>query len=213
MFFTIGHSNHSFATFLELLKRHHIGQVADVRSVPYSAYAPQFNSNTLCRELGARGIQYHAFGDTLGARTQNPKCVINGRVSYRLIGRSDAFRAGLSTLLEFGQRGRTAIMCAEQHPLTCHRGLLVSRALVQIAGPDIAPPELNHILPDGSLMAHGTFEDQLLSLTGLGDDDLINALTPRTERLATAYAVRTRDPAPDAQSLPGLTEGSHLDQE
>ncbi len=41
--FTIGHSNHDMLHFLGILRRHRIEMLVDVRSEPYSRYAPQFN--------------------------------------------------------------------------------------------------------------------------------------------------------------------------
>ncbi len=45
--FTIGHSNHSIEYLIELLQTHSINCIIDVRSVPASAYNPQFNSENL----------------------------------------------------------------------------------------------------------------------------------------------------------------------
>ena len=42
--YTIGHSTHGIKNFVALLKRHRINAVADVRSVPYSRWHPQFKS-------------------------------------------------------------------------------------------------------------------------------------------------------------------------
>lgn len=38
---TIGHSNHAVDDFMSLLRQHSITAVADVRSTPYSGFAPQ----------------------------------------------------------------------------------------------------------------------------------------------------------------------------
>ena len=40
--YTIGHSNHTIEYFVELLQAHNINCLIDVRSVPHSAYTPQF---------------------------------------------------------------------------------------------------------------------------------------------------------------------------
>ena len=49
--YTVGHSSHSLEEFLSLLQRHGINCVVDVRSVPASKYAPQFNEESLRRFL------------------------------------------------------------------------------------------------------------------------------------------------------------------
>ncbi|MFM6311388.1 MAG: DUF488 family protein, partial [Dolichospermum sp.] len=45
--FTIGHSNHTIETFIELLHQHQVTALADVRSSPYSRRFPQFNQSAL----------------------------------------------------------------------------------------------------------------------------------------------------------------------
>jgi len=40
--FTIGHSNHPLEVFVDLLKKHEIDVVVDVRSRPRSKYTPHF---------------------------------------------------------------------------------------------------------------------------------------------------------------------------
>jgi hypothetical protein len=40
---TVGHSNHAVETLLALVQRHEVARLIDVRSHPYSRYAPQFN--------------------------------------------------------------------------------------------------------------------------------------------------------------------------
>ena len=66
--FTIGHSNHAAGVFLELLFRHEIEEVVDVRSSPHSRYNPQFNRKTLQAALSEAGIGYVFMGAELGGR-------------------------------------------------------------------------------------------------------------------------------------------------
>ena len=47
---TIGHSNHSAEKFLDLLSRHGIACVVDVRSIPHSRRNPQFNRERMSPE-------------------------------------------------------------------------------------------------------------------------------------------------------------------
>jgi len=63
---------------------------------------------------------------------------------FALIAKSDRFRAGLELLLKEARRRRTAMMCAEQDPARCHRGLLICPSLP-------AEVTVRHILSDGSL--------------------------------------------------------------
>lgn len=45
--FTVGHSQHKMEYFVKLLKIYDIDYVLDVRSVPYSKYAEQFDREIL----------------------------------------------------------------------------------------------------------------------------------------------------------------------
>ena len=83
--YTIGHSTHSMDAFISLLEKHHIDAVADVRSVPYSRWQPQFNRESLQSALGDHAIAYVFLGKELGARSDDRRCYEDGRVSYRLL--------------------------------------------------------------------------------------------------------------------------------
>ena len=146
--FTIGHSNHSLEDFLALLSRHRIGAVADVRSVPWSRFNPQFNRNALKDALGRRGVHYVYLGRELGGRPQDPACYEDGRVRYALVARTAGFRDGIARVTGGAEEHRIALMCAEREPLRCHRTLLVARAL------DEGGVEVVHILAGGSVEAH-----------------------------------------------------------
>ena len=76
--FTIGHSAHEFARFVELLKQHHVNAVADVRSMPYSRWQPQFNREELGAALKAQSIDYVFLGKELGGGVMS-KSSISGR--------------------------------------------------------------------------------------------------------------------------------------
>ena len=80
--FTVGHSAHEVARFVDLLARHGVEAVADVRSMPYSRRHPQFNRETLRESLKASGIAYVFLGKELGARSTDPACYENGASSF-----------------------------------------------------------------------------------------------------------------------------------
>lgn len=154
--FTIGHSNHPVEVFLGLLARHGIEAVADVRSQPYSRRFPQFSRQPLVASLGRQGIRHVFLGRELGARREEQECYEDGAARYELIAGLPAFHAGLERLVEGAARMRIALLCAEKDPLTCHRGILVSRHLKEM-GLDVA-----HILEDGRLESHGEAEQRLM---------------------------------------------------
>ena len=142
--FTIGHSNHPPRRFVELLVRHGIQLVCDVRSTPYSRFNPQFNREPLQAALEACGIAYRYLGDSLGGKPREPGYPADDAARFARIAKGDRFRAGLERLLRESRAHRTAVMCAEKDPGRCHRGLLICPNLP-------AEVTVRHILADGSL--------------------------------------------------------------
>ncbi len=180
MLFTIGHSNHPIEAFIALLQRYGITAVGDVRSHPYSRYAPQYSRDPLKAALAQMGIAYVFLGKELGARSKDPGCYKQGRVQYDRLARQPQFAEGIKRVTEGMQQHRIALMCAEKDPLECHRTLLVARKLHE-AGVEIA-----HILSDGSLEYHRTLESRLLDVCKLPEGDMFKQ---RDELISEAYAI------------------------
>jgi uncharacterized protein (DUF488 family) len=136
--YTIGHGRHSFEHFIELLRRHKIAFVCDVRSMARSRW-PQFNGRALAEALRANGIGYEHL----------PEC--GGKV----LAPPDELARGLDRIVEIASEVRVAVMCSESQPLTrhvsspranCHRVGLLSVPL-KSRGADVI-----HILPDGEAL-------------------------------------------------------------
>ncbi len=166
---TIGHSNHAWERFAELLQNAGIATIADVRSSPYSRFNPQFNRETLAEKLKTLGIDYLFLGRELGARSDDPACYERGRVRYDRLAQTERFRSGIERVTLAAQSHQIALMCAEKEPLECHRCLLVSSALVG------RRMSVTHILADGRLEPHSATLDRLLDLLGLPDRDLFRS--------------------------------------
>ncbi|MCH9673746.1 MAG: DUF488 domain-containing protein [Gammaproteobacteria bacterium] len=186
--FTIGHSNQSQSEFLDTLRAHGIKRLIDVRSKPYSKFVPHFNRESLQRAVRGVAMEYLFLGDQLGAHEREPECYVDGRISYVRAARTKSFAQGLHRLLTAAAQTRSALMCAEQDPLHCHRGLLICRHL------SCEDVDVQHILRDGRIESQAKFQQRLLDVAGLGDDDFINQLVPRSQRLASAYAQVASDP-------------------
>jgi uncharacterized protein (DUF488 family) len=191
--FSIGHSHHDLAGFLGLLHRAAVTAVADVRSHPSSRRLPQFNRPDLERALQALGMSYLFLGDRLGGRPDDPALYdAEGRVDYERVRATPSFRAGLDTLLQAAGHAPVAMLCSEADPLDCHRGLMITPALVE-AG--VAPL---HLRRDGAVETTAEMEERLLAETGVGAgvlDGLFAAqVTPEERRrlLAEAYRVMAR---------------------
>jgi uncharacterized protein (DUF488 family) len=193
--YTIGHSSHSAERFLALLARHEVTAVADVRSSPYSRFAPQFNREVISVVLSRGGIEYVFLGEELGARSADRTCYVDGRVRYDLLARTAVFQRGLDRVQQMGRSQRIALMCAEKDPLTCHRAILVARHLVARG------MIVRHILEDGTLEEHDRAMDRLLREMGLPDHDLF-----RTREEMAEEACRRRE------AEIAYRESSHADQ-
>ncbi len=180
--YTIGHSTHTQEEFEELLTRHGITAVVDVRSAPFSRFNAQFNQGVLDRDLKKRGIAYVFLGRELGARSDNPACYEDGRVQYARLAQTELFQRGIDRVLLGAEEHRIALMCAEKEPLECHRTLLVARVLVE-QGVDVA-----HILGDGSLESYEATMNRLLELSGFPQEELF-----RTREMMLAEALSRQE--------------------
>jgi uncharacterized protein (DUF488 family) len=149
--YTIGHSTRSLAEFIEILKGFAVALVADVRTVPRSRHNPQFNRETLPRDLAAAGIGYVHLPRLGGLRHPQKDSPNQGWRSPAFRGFADylgtpEFEAGLAELLELARERLTALMCAEAVPWRCHRSLIADALAVKgvrvehILGPDKAQP-------------------------------------------------------------------------
>ncbi len=145
--YTIGHSSHSIDLFTELLRKHGIQVLVDVRSAPYSRYAPQFDHDLLPHSLNQAGIKYLFLGKELGGRPDRQDYYdADGHVLYSRITADAAFVAGIERLERGMPDFRIALMCGEEDPAHCHRRLLVTRVLMERGH------EVLHIRGDGRIM-------------------------------------------------------------
>ena len=175
--FTVGHSNRAIESFLELLRLHRISAIADVRSMPYSRFVPQFNREELRTSLLRNSVAYVYLGLELGARRFEPECRVEGRVKFELVARSPSFLEGLERVRKGVRTHRVALMCAEKDPIVCHRGILICRALRE-------EMTIHHILEEGRLETHQQTEERLLAAAGLPATDLFHS---KAELVDQAY--------------------------
>jgi uncharacterized protein (DUF488 family) len=128
--FSIGHSNVPLEAFLELLARHKVEVLADVRSQPYSKYASQFNAEALERAAADAGLKYLYLGRELGGRPDGDEFYDDeGHVLYQRVAESAPFVQGIERLVHGVEKYRVAMMCSEENPLVCHRHLLLAPVL------------------------------------------------------------------------------------
>lgn len=181
MLYTIGHSNHSIVAFIDLLRQYNVTALGDVRSHPYSRYAPQFSRDALKTSLAEAGITYVFLGKELGARSPNPACYLQGKVQYDRLALEPSFADGLRRVRQGMDRFCLALMCSEKDPLECHRALLVARRLYE------SGIEVSHIRSDEPLESHQAMESRLLAHCKLPEGDMFKG---RDEFLSEAYAIQ-----------------------
>lgn len=150
---TVGHSNHEFGVFAELVAGEQIEFIVDVRSYPYSSFAPHFNREDLQAAMSRRGIRYLFLGEVLGGRpTRDEHYDADGHALYGPMSEEPGFRAAIQRLIDGAGAHRLALLCSEGDPQDCHRRLLVGRVLSEHG------VELRHILPDGSIAVEQSVE-------------------------------------------------------
>ncbi len=190
--FTIGHSNHQFDKFLDLLKKNNIDILVDVRSSPYSQYVSQFNKELLEKDLRNNAIRYIFLGEGLGARYTNPNLCFEDKAvpDFRLVRNTDIFKRDFMKLINLvKQEYNVSIMCSEKNPFDCHRFVLVSYALRKEG------VEVKHILEDGSLISNNQVEDRLIGKYKINyqQGDLFSKQLTREDAIEDGYVLRNKD--------------------
>ena len=136
--------------------------IVDVRSIPHSRHAPQFNQKELAGALGQRGIGYIHMGAELGGRPADDRLYDEqGRADYRLMALGPKFQEAVRQLAQTAMERRLALLCTERDPLRCHRTLLVSPALEEAGVPVV------HITGDGKVVSHKELMGRLTASWGL----------------------------------------------
>ena len=151
---TVGHSNHTAERLVELLQQHGVQVVVDVRSQPYSRFAPQFNRENLQPVVTGAGLQYLFMGEELGGR-QLGRIEENRdrKAAYARVAALPAFQRGIERVVSGSATYQIALLCAEEDPTECHRRVWVTRALRE-RGADVW-----HVRGDGHLDADDRLGD------------------------------------------------------
>jgi uncharacterized protein (DUF488 family) len=177
---TVGHSNHDVDVLLALVQRHRVAHVVDVRSHPYSRYAPHFNRDELQASIEACGIRYAFLGSVLGGRPRREDQLdADGHALYDRMATEPAFDDAIDRILRGASEHRIALLCSCGQPHECHRRLLVGKVLCDRGA------ELRHILPDGDVMTERAVElrDDHAQDMLFGHDELpwrsIRSVSPR----------------------------------
>lgn len=156
--YTVGHSTHPLDFFLELVKMVEINCIVDVRSVPASAYNPQYNQEPLSKFLKRNHIEYLHFAEEFGARQTDVGLFDDeGVLDFDKVRKTRSFNHGVERVWSGVDKGfRVALMCSESDPLDCHRFSMVSVGLENDGF------EVKHILKDRSIKTNWDLEKELL---------------------------------------------------
>ena len=170
--YTVGHSNQSFDEFMQLITPYKIDCIIDVRSIPYSKYTPQFNSEQIKAQLNKHGILYAHFGKEFGARRTD--CLTNveikkkgnieikSQVNFEMGIFTENFLYGTERLKKALSQGRNiSLMCSEANPLECHRFSFLSRYFHE-KGYDIRHIIRNEISGEACLKSHEELEIEMI---------------------------------------------------
>ena len=144
------------AVFVGLLRQHGIQTLADIRSIPASRRMPWFSREPLAVALKEAGIRYVWMGDRLGGKPRDPALHgSDGGVDYAAVRATPRFQNGMELLGNTAAASSTAIMCAEEDPMHCHRWLLLGPAMAE------RHMEVLHIRGDGRVESMAPVQNRL----------------------------------------------------
>ena len=97
---------------------------------------PQFNRDALAEALRQNGVEYQHMQSLGGRREPSPKSTNTALRNEQFRGYADymqtpEFDGALDELLALLPDERTAVMCAEALPVSCHRSLLSDAVLAR----------------------------------------------------------------------------------
>jgi len=129
--YSIGHGRKTIEQFISEINIYKIKYVIDVRSIPFSKWAQQFNKAVIGSWLNNFGVIYTYMGDSLGGKPKdNSCCDKDGYIDYRKMADIPKFKEGMKHLISANDgKFRVSIMCSESDPSLCHRSKLIGREL------------------------------------------------------------------------------------
>lgn len=172
--YTIGHSTRTLEELIEALKAHQIQTLVDIRAFPMSRRLPQFNRESLEKNMLEAGTHYvwmKALGGYRKKTLEHSPNVALRNESFRNYADymlTTEFESAMADLVSLAEGSRSAYMCAERVYFRCHRMLvsdwLVARGHEVLHIDDAAPVKPHHLtaearVVDGQLIYRG---DRLL---------------------------------------------------
>ncbi|AGZ53719.1 DUF488 domain-containing protein [Mycobacterium kansasii] len=154
MLYTIGHGAKTAGQLTDMLRRHDINLLVDVRSFPGSRRNPDVSKQAMPDWLGAAGIAYRHEPDLGGRRKPPVDPVQRDRwwenqafANYAAHTRTPGFHAAYQRLLRDADTTNVAVMCGEPTWWRCHRRMIADLAVRD-------GHRVQHIMPNGALSQH-----------------------------------------------------------
>ncbi len=134
--YTIGHSTRSEKDFIELLTRHRIDLLADIRALPRSRWNPQFNKAALEKSIAKAGMEYRPIPELGGLREPSSNGINLALENAGLRGYADymqtsPFENALLDVIKLAGSRNITLMCAEASYTKCHRQLTSDALIVR----------------------------------------------------------------------------------
>ena len=109
--FTIGHSQHNVEYFISMLKKYNINYVLDVRSIPYSKYAEQYDRQNIEKYISYNEIRYSFMGKFFGARPKEKELYCaEGYLDFEKVRKSERFLKGFKNVMLGLQQGYNIVL-------------------------------------------------------------------------------------------------------
>ncbi|MCA1334885.1 MULTISPECIES: DUF488 domain-containing protein [Rhodobacterales] len=151
-FATIGHSNRSPQTVIDMLREAGVRLLIDVRSFPKSRSNPDFNDDTFPQSLADYQIGYRHMLALGGRRPKQPDVANDLNAFWRVrsfhnyadYALGSDFRNAFTELLDLGQSQSVAMMCSEAVWWRCHRRIITDWLLLH-------GQEVRHLMAPGRI--------------------------------------------------------------
>lgn len=188
--YSIGHGHKTAEEFIKELQSFSVQFLIDVRSYPYSKWAPHFNRGIIEDWLSQVGIKYGYMGDIIGGKPQNDCCYDEeGYFDYHKMADIPGFKEGLSRLVIANNKHYiVGLMCSEADPSQCHRSKLIGRELYFNYNIDIA-----HIIGIGKAVRQSVIMVELTKGKWTPEGTLFGDCEPPFFRSRETYMDKNED--------------------
>ena len=144
---TVGHGEGSPDELERRLADAGVQMIVDVRSRPSAFRTPDFMKRALELLAAQAGIGYRWLGPALGEPSEDTLDPTRVAGDHGLTATAE-FAAGIDEVIALARVTRTVVLCSEETPDLCRRGLVIAPAL-RDRGVRVV-----HILGDSSLRLH-----------------------------------------------------------